>query len=139
MYASGNSHSLLRLPEDVLVQWSQRTGIAVEVWAFPKEDMPDDIAALVHAVIDDVLAEIEKYALAKTVSVALTITTSGLRLTVGDDGAGMPINALEKRLAAKRAQIVALGGRLTVNSVREVGTTVSGTLPGKAPRKSRTA
>jgi signal transduction histidine kinase len=64
------------------------------------------------------------------VSIALTAGPRGVRLTVSDDGGGMPAETLGERLASGRARLAALGGELSVNSVRGEGTTVSAAVPG---------
>jgi signal transduction histidine kinase len=115
--------------EDHLAEWSRRTGIAVEVWALPKEPLAARITEIVHGTIDDTLAEVERQGLARTVSLALTVAAGGLRLTIGDDGGGRQAEVLTKCLLIRRAQLVALGGGLTVNGVPGEGTTVSATVP----------
>jgi signal transduction histidine kinase len=117
--------------DDELAQWSLAAGITVEVWALPKTELPGGITELVHAVIRDVLAEIEQHGQARTVSIALTVAASGLRLTISDDGAGMPVAAIRERIGAKRARLVKLGGELTINGVPGEGTTVSAVIPRK--------
>jgi signal transduction histidine kinase len=52
----------------------------------------------VHGTIRDVLDEVERQALARTVSLALTLALGGLRLTVSDDGGGASPEELQARL-----------------------------------------
>ncbi|TMS00686.1 hypothetical protein [Nonomuraea basaltis] len=114
--------------DDDLTEWSQRTGIAVEAWALPKEPLPCHVGETVRGTIRDVLDEVERQGRARTVSIALTVAPSGLRLTVSDDGGGRSAEALRARLLGRCAEFTGLGGRLTVNGVPGEGTTVSGAL-----------
>ncbi|MFI7707894.1 hypothetical protein [Nonomuraea sp. NPDC049480] len=118
---------------DHLAEWSLQTGITVEIWALPKQPLPAVIAEIVHGTIRDALEEVERQASARTVSIALTVAAGGLRLTVSDDGAGIPVEVFEARLRRRRAEFAGLGGRLTVNGVWGEGTTISAAVsPGKA-------
>ncbi|GAA2418468.1 hypothetical protein GCM10010404_91370 [Nonomuraea africana] len=113
---------------DYLAEWSLQTGITVEIWALPKQPLPAVIAEIVLGTIRDVLQEVERQASTCTVSIALTVAASGLRLTVSDDGSGMSAE-FEARLHGRRAEVAGLGGRLTVNGVRGEGTTISAAVP----------
>ncbi|MGA4988010.1 hypothetical protein ACWCOT_39110 [Nonomuraea bangladeshensis] len=127
--------SYSRLLEDHLAEWSERTGITVELWALPKMHLAGRPRTIVHRVIREVLREIEGHAQARTVGFALTTARTGLRLTISDDGGGMTVRAreaLEARLLTSRADLGALGGGLSVNSVPGEGTTVSAALPPQA-------
>ncbi|MGW0809496.1 hypothetical protein [Nonomuraea sp. NPDC002799] len=134
MTHSSETGSRTALPalEDHLAEWSLRTGITVESWALPEQPLPAFITEIVHGAIREVLKEVERQAQARTVSIALTVAPSGLRLTVSDDGQGTAAEAYEVQLRSRRAELAALGGGLTVNGVRGEGTTVSASLPRRA-------
>ncbi|TMR89721.1 hypothetical protein [Nonomuraea basaltis] len=117
---------------DYLAEWSLQTGITVEIWALPKQPLPALITEIVHGAIRDVLQEVERQARARTVSIALTVAPSGLRLTVSDDGLGMSAEVYEAQLSGRRAELAGMGGGLTVNGVPGEGTTVSATVPRRA-------
>ncbi|TMR93334.1 hypothetical protein [Nonomuraea basaltis] len=123
------SRTASQILTDHLAEWSLQTGITVEIWALPKQPLRAVIAEVVHGTIRDVLQEVERQASARTVSIALTVAASGLRLTVSDDGSGMPAEVFEARLHGRRAEVAGLGGRLIVNGVRGEGTTISATVP----------
>ncbi|MBO3745013.1 hypothetical protein J5X84_02960 [Streptosporangiaceae bacterium NEAU-GS5] len=118
--------------EDHLVNWSDRTGVLVEIWALPTTDVAADIAECVLETITDALENVERHSGARQVSVAVTTGRNGLRLTVSDDGRGMVPDTAGRGIARMKANFVALGGSLSVNGVLGGGTTVSGVLPGKA-------
>ncbi|WP_406674853.1 hypothetical protein WBK31_12355 [Nonomuraea sp. N2-4H] len=124
------TESVSRAPslEERLEEWSLRTGVKVEVWALPGRALPGRVDGLVHGVVGDVLEEVERQGRARTVCVALTVGSSGLRLTMSDDGHGMAAEPYE----ARRAEVARLGGGLTVNAVRGEGTTVSLAVPARA-------
>ncbi|MBO3745675.1 hypothetical protein J5X84_06290 [Streptosporangiaceae bacterium NEAU-GS5] len=118
-----------RALEDRLIDWSERTGVVVEIWALPKADVPISVADAVLATVADALDNVERHSGAGQVSIAVTVSRSGLRLTVSDDGRGMPAGATGGGLARMMANFAALGGSLSVNGVPGGGTTVSGALP----------
>ncbi|MEV0824332.1 hypothetical protein [Nonomuraea rubra] len=74
----------------------------------------------------------ERQRRARTVSLALTVSRSMLRLTVSDDGLGVSAEPYELRLKTRRVELAALGGGMTVNAVSGEGTTVSATVPRRA-------
>ncbi|WP_084958439.1 hypothetical protein [Thermoactinospora rubra] len=110
--------------EECLGDWSPRSGVAVEIWALPSVEVPAPVAAGVLAALREALALVERASHARTVSVAVTVSGAGLRMTVSDDGTGQPWDVTELR-----ARFAALGGRVSVNHVPGHGTTVSGVIP----------
>ncbi|MEU0568418.1 hypothetical protein ABZ297_23950 [Nonomuraea sp. NPDC005983] len=73
--------ALARAVEEELKEWSSRTGIAVEVWALPKADVPDRVAKAVRNVLSDVLDQKRRERRARPVPFAHTTGSRGLRLT----------------------------------------------------------
>ncbi|AQZ62257.1 two-component sensor histidine kinase [[Actinomadura] parvosata subsp. kistnae] len=124
-----------------LEHWSRVTGIAVEVWALPRESLAAPVAELVQATVLDLLNGFEADGTVRHVGFALTTGARGLRLTVSGDGIGLPPGRLAERLHAYRARFAALGGRLSVNTVLGGGITVSAALKpsgtGRPPRRHR--
>lgn len=118
--------------EDHFAEWSERTGIAVEVWALPEREVPPAVADGVFATVREALDNVARHSGARVVSVALTVGHSGLRLTVSDDGRGFAPGTTGRGLVAMRVNFAELGGRLTVNPVPGAGTTVSGFVPAEA-------
>ncbi|MEW9555182.1 hypothetical protein [Nonomuraea sp. NPDC050783] len=127
-----------RTLQDRIAHWSESTGIAVEVWALPKVPLPRDMEGLLVRVMGTMFAAIEGHGQARTVSFALTLASSGLRMTISDDGPGMAVELLRSRLSLERDRMTALGGGLTLNSVAQGGTTLTCGIPYIAvPAKSR--
>lgn len=123
---------LAQLLEDHLLEWSERTGITVEIWALPRRQVPPPVAEGVREVVREALDNVARHSGARVVSIALTVGRSGLRLTVSDDGRGFERGTTGRGLVAMHARFAELGGRLTVNPVPGAGTTVSGVVPAEA-------
>jgi signal transduction histidine kinase len=135
--ASSAGTSIGPAMEAELGAWSLRTGIAVDVWALPRKPASGPAERIVADVLWNVLEEVERQGRARTVSVALTASSSGVRLTVSDDGGGTSAEALEVRLRGRRVEIGGLGGRSVVNGVPGEGTTVSVAVPAAGSARSR--
>jgi signal transduction histidine kinase len=125
----GRSRSLAQALEGHLTEWSERTGITVEIWALPTGDAPARITRAVMAVLGEALANVERHSGARAVAVAVTLGRSGLRMTVSDNGIGFFGHAEGRGIAAMHAHFDRVGGALGVNGVPGEGTTVSGVVP----------
>jgi signal transduction histidine kinase len=126
--------SLAEALESHLAEWSERTGINVEVWALPATDVPSRIAAGVLTAVREALDNVEKHSGARVVSVAVTAGKRGLRMTVSDHGQGFAAGSggTGRGICRMRAAFAEIGGTLSVNSVRGEGTTVTGVVPKRA-------
>ncbi|MEQ4722153.1 hypothetical protein [Nonomuraea sp. B19D2] len=120
--------------EKLLEDWSARSGVAVEIWALPKGDVPDLATRNVFAAVQEALAGIERHGRARTVSIAATLAASGLRLTVSDDGDGLADGQADREVAVMKACFAEIGGELTVNRVPGEGSTITGIVPARALR-----
>jgi signal transduction histidine kinase len=88
-------------------------------------------------VMREALDNVERHSGARTVSIAVTAGSGGLRVTVSDDGRGFhsaPARRTKGRAAGQgiarmRAAFAEVGGSLSVNSVPGEGTTVTGVVP----------
>ncbi|MFI6786534.1 sensor histidine kinase [Nonomuraea sp. NPDC050383] len=115
--------------ESQLTQWSERTGIRVEIWALPAADVPAPVAQAVLEALREALANVERHSGASVVSVAVTAGTGGLRMTVSDHGRGFPQDKAGRGIARMRAAFAGVGGNLSVSSVKGEGTTVTAAVP----------
>ncbi|MEV4393475.1 ATP-binding protein [Nonomuraea sp. NPDC049607] len=115
--------------ESVCGRWSERTGVAVEIWALPAGPVAAALRRAVLAVVGEALDNVEAHSGASTASLAVTAGAYGLRLTVSDNGRGFASTAPGGGTARMRAAFAELGGRLSVRGVPGEGTTVSGTVP----------
>lgn len=121
--------SLAEALEGYLAEWSDRTDIPVETWALPAGEVPSRIAQGVFDALDEALANIERHSGASVVSIAITLSPRGLRMTVSDNGDGFSTTPAGRGIARMRACFVELGGNLSITSVRGEGTTVTGIVP----------
>ncbi|MBN6052746.1 ATP-binding protein, partial [Nonomuraea sp. RK-328] len=121
--------SLAETLESRLTQWSERTGVRVEVWALPATDVPAPVGQAVLEALNEALANVERHSGAKVVSVAVTAGSGGLRMTVSDHGRGFPPEKAGRGIARMRAAIAEVGGNLSVSSVKGEGTTVTAAVP----------
>lgn len=122
--------SLAEALEACLAEWSTRTGIAVETWALPGTDVRSPIARGVLTVLRETLANVEQHSGASTVSIAVTVGGSGLRMTVSDNGRGFTTDQPTGGFVRMRAAFAEIGGSLSINGVRGEGTTVTGVVLG---------
>jgi signal transduction histidine kinase len=122
--------SLAQVLRDCLDTWSARTGVAVEIWALPKTTVARAVADSVHAVVVDALADAERRGGVQAVSIALTMSGRGLRLTISHDGGGPPPAGAGHAYAAMYARFAEIGGRLTITTVPGGGTTITGEVAG---------
>ncbi|MFI6396463.1 hypothetical protein [Nonomuraea sp. NPDC050540] len=115
--------TLTQALKERLADWSNRSGIQVETWALPAEEVPDRVAEAVLACVTEVLAVVEERARAAMVSVAVTTSTNGLLFTVSADGMGF-----DAKDAGLRAALAATPGTVSIN-VTPDGFTVRGAVP----------
>ncbi|MEW9550772.1 sensor histidine kinase [Nonomuraea sp. NPDC050783] len=128
-----------------LDRWSARTGIRAETWALPAGEVPPRVARAVLTALREALENVERHSGAATVSVAVTAGDGGLRMTVSDDGRGLPSGSRSgsgsdgfaggRGTAAMRAAFAETGGTLTVHGVPDQGTTVTGVVRWSGPRR----
>ncbi|WP_219460454.1 sensor histidine kinase [Nonomuraea rhizosphaerae] len=121
--------SLAEALESYLTEWSERTGITVETWALPSSEVPSRIAAGVLTAMREALSNVEHHSGASLVSVAVTASKSGLRMTIRDHGQGFAALRPGGGIARMRATFTELGGSLSVTGTQNEGTTVSGVVP----------
>ncbi|MGW5686632.1 sensor histidine kinase [Nonomuraea sp. NPDC003754] len=112
-----------------LAQWSRDSGVNVEIWALPDEIVPIRVMAAISACIAEALSNIEKHSQSRTVSVVITVSPSGLRLTISDDGYGFEKLRPGPGIAVMRAAMKSVGGSFGINGTPGGGTTISGAVP----------
>jgi signal transduction histidine kinase len=87
-----------------------------------------EVAPDLLAVLGEALSNASRHAEATKVEVVLA-ATDGIRLTVVDDGVGIPDDAAESGLGNMRDRARKHGGKLTVDSAAGRGTTISWVVP----------
>lgn len=110
-----------------------RMGIEVEMHLSPVE-LGKDAELTVYRLVQESLTNVQKYARAHRVSVALTQEADTVRVSVRDDGQGFDIDSVpagHHGLLGMRVRVESHSGQLHVHSVLRQGTLVEAELPAK--------
>jgi len=112
---------------------SQRAGLVVHCRVDPAiSSLNPALTETVWRVAQEALTNIEKHARARTVDVRVTREPQAVRVTISDDGAGLPPDAEGRRghygLRGLRERVEGLGGALTLTRL-EPGSKVEACLP----------
>ncbi|HEY7021839.1 MAG TPA: sensor histidine kinase [Ktedonobacterales bacterium] len=98
-------------------EWSQRTGISVDLRAQGERLTPLDVEEAYYRVAQEALTNVARHSDASHVEIQLTWTDETLEMIVLDDGRGFAIEEAEGKglgLASMRERVEALGGALSV-------------------------
>ena len=107
---------------------AQRSPLDVEV-DIPERRLPEPIEVAFYYVTAESLANVAKYAQARTVTVSLSTNDGVAELRVSDDGVGGANPDGGSGFAGLVDRMEALGGTLHVHSPAGEGTTVTATVP----------
>jgi NarL family two-component system sensor histidine kinase LiaS len=100
-------------------EWSQRTGISVDLRAQGERLTPLDVEEAYYRVAQEALTNVARHSGASHVEIQLTWTEDALGMTVRDDGQGFVVEESAGKglgLASMRERVEALGGALTISS-----------------------
>lgn len=100
-------------------EWSERTGVAVDLRAQGERLTPLDMEEAFYRVAQEALTNVARHGGATNVDLRLTWTTAALEMTVRDDGRGFLVEEAAGKglgLATMRERLEALGGALTISS-----------------------
>jgi NarL family two-component system sensor histidine kinase LiaS len=100
-------------------EWSQRTGVAVDLRAQGERPTPLDVEEACYRVAQEALTNIARHSAATHVEMRLTWTREALEMSVRDDGQGFVAAEAVGRglgLASMRERMEALGGALIIRS-----------------------
>jgi signal transduction histidine kinase len=114
---------------------ARRSPIPVELEVDLDERPPAPIEAAVYYVVAEAMANAVKHSGASTLSVAVAVARAdaALRATIADDGVGGAVSGAGSGLVGLRDRVEAVGGRMTLDSPRGRGTTISIELPVDSP------
>jgi len=120
--------------EQFCEDFQQRTGI---VTRFASRNVPEslnrEIAGSIYHIAQECLRNVAKHAQTESVTVSLGINGGKLRLTVKDEGVGLPAARSENRsgigIAAMKERAHLINGNLSIQSATGVGTEVSVEVP----------
>jgi NarL family two-component system sensor histidine kinase LiaS len=127
---------------DYVEDWSQRTGIPVQVHVRGERGVPLEVEQALFRVAQEALANVAKHSGAGNVEVDLAYTADSLALRVADDGRGFdPAKNPGEGfgLQSMRERAAGLGGRVDVESAPGKGTRITCLCPLErtSPRKDR--
>jgi signal transduction histidine kinase len=126
---AGIAHALERLGE----RFGRETGIAVTVRADASADVGRDSEVVLLRCAQEALANVRKHSGARGVTLALTVGTAEVVLSVHDDGAGFDAGASASGfgLPGMKDRLALAGGTLAVTSRAGEGTTLIASVPAK--------
>ncbi len=115
-------------------QFTERTGIPCELTMLQEDfDLNDQVATAVFRILQESLTNVARHAAASRVTVEVQEQDDEMRLTVQDDGSGLP-DKKERRhnsfgLIGMHERVKMLGGRLTIDSAPGQGTRIEAVIP----------
>jgi signal transduction histidine kinase len=113
--------------------FSETTGIQLDFQsALPPERLPPETETALYRIVQEALTNIVKHARASRVSVLLARRPSSVTLVIEDDGVGFEVAAARPEalgLLGMRERVSLLGGRLTIESTPDAGTTCIAEVP----------
>jgi signal transduction histidine kinase len=115
-------------------QTCQRAGLECNLdLADVDAPLPPEVAIALYRIVQEALTNVVKYAKAKTVSVELLRTESGVSVIIEDDGIGLPVgaesNALSHGITGMRQRVRALQGEFAIRGRKGAGTTIEVHIP----------
>lgn len=122
----------------VLDEFAQRTGVAVELQAAPDFAAPGDGGTALFRLLQEALNNVERHARASRIDVVLTREADRLLLQFRDNGCGFDVEAVAQSprrglgLDSMRERLEALGGQFDISSGSS-GTLLSARLPAGPP------
>jgi hypothetical protein len=130
-FARGVHPSILR--EDGLdagvLALARRASVAVHVTGSAGGRLPDSVELAAYFFVSEALTNVAKYARARSVTIALDRRERALVVSVADDGIGGAEAEHGSGLAGLSDRLAALEGRLEIESIPGLGTTLTATIP----------
>jgi len=116
---------------DYVEDWSRQNGIIAEVIVQGKRSLPLDSEQTLYRIMQEALANVARHSEAENVEIFLLYGKKEITLTVTDDGHGYGTEDKGRGfgLSSMQDRAQGAGGKLTVETVLEKGTTISCTLP----------
>jgi signal transduction histidine kinase len=108
---------------------ARRSAVPVELELRVGGRLPEPVETATYFAVAEALTNAAKHARATGVTVALDVDGDVLRIRVSDDGRGGADPGSGSGLVGLRDRVEALGGRFSVRTAAEAGTTVHAELP----------
>ena len=112
-----------------LTALARRSTVPVELEVRTESPMPEPVEVAAYYIVSEALTNAARHANATTITVEVEADHNVLRLRVRDDGGGGADFARGSGLVGLRDRVEALSGRITLESDRGVGTSLSVELP----------
>ena len=113
--------------------FAEQTNVTVDVQAALGDSrLPEEAETALYRIVQEALTNVIKHANARTVSVVLTRKGESVAVVIEDDGRGFDPEATPDKglgLLGMRERIALVGGRLSIESRPEHGTTVAVEVP----------
>ncbi len=115
--------------EHALKTLARRSPLPVELDVRAKDRLPEPVEVAAYYVVSEALTNTTKYARASTLQVVVEEQHDALHIAVRDNGVGGADPALGSGLLGLKDRVEAIGGTISVESPRGVGTTLHVELP----------
>ena len=118
--------------ERLTTTFAEQTGIAVDYHARLPERLPADAETALYRIVQEALTNIVKHAQATHVSLVVTRQRGSVKAVIEDDGVGFEQEATREDglgLLGMRERLQLVGGRFTIESAPESGTTIVAEVP----------
>lgn len=112
-------------------EFAQRIGIDIET-SLEAVEMSDDTELTIYRLVQESLTNIGKYAKATAIQVSVHSYPTYVAVQIQDNGEGFDLSAIRPNshgLTGMRHRVEAAGGRLTIHSTVNEGTTISAVIP----------
>ncbi|MPY80349.1 MAG: ATP-binding protein [Actinophytocola sp.] len=133
--ADGVERPLVPTVTSMVTEWSERTGVPVDLTTTDDVDLPARTRYETTAILAEALANVERHAEASRVQVALQRANDMLQLTVTDDGRGFNGERRDELVAEGHFGLLGMseranrsGGSMTLRARPGAGTTVAVTI-----------
>ncbi len=110
---------------------AERLGVPLQA-QLDEVELSDEAELTIYRLVQEALTNVQKYARASQVAVALTAGTQQLTVRIEDNGAGFDVQAsrvARHGLAGMRHRVESFGGQLELDSAPGRGTRITATLP----------
>jgi two-component system, NarL family, sensor histidine kinase LiaS len=127
LYDQGLTAALRQLAAD----WSRQNQILAEVQAHGERPLPLGTEQVLFRVAQEALANVARHSGAGRVALKLSFTETAVALTIHDDGQGFDPATARRGLGldSMRERVEGIGGRFTIASRPNTGTTLTATAP----------
>jgi signal transduction histidine kinase len=115
--------------EPALRSLAERSSVPARLLQAPEGRYEPTVEATVYYVVAEALANVAKYAEARSVTIRAVRDGDRIRVEVGDDGVGGADPARGSGLRGLLDRVAAVGGRLEIESPRGGGTTLTAEVP----------